>query len=152
MYTGLLHTHSLLRWIFLILIITVIIKAWKGMKGGRAFTPGDKKLVLMTVITAHVQLLIGLLLYMSSPTVQSALHDMGAAMKDKMLRFWAVEHISVMIISIIIITIGHALAKRAPNDTAKFKKLFTFFLIALLIILVTIPWPFQEMHAWRGWF
>jgi hypothetical protein len=128
------------------------VKAWQGMKGNKTFTAGDRKLVLMTVITAHVQLLVGLLLYMSSPIVNSALQDMGAAMKDKALRFWAVEHISVMIIAVILITIGNALSKRAATDAAKFKKLFTFFLIGLLIILVTVPWPFQEMHAWRGWF
>jgi hypothetical protein len=39
-----------------------------------------------------------LYLYMVSPIVQSALADMGSAMKDKMLRFWAVEHIAVMIL------------------------------------------------------
>ena len=152
MFTGLLHTHSLLRWIFLILLLTVIIKAWNGMKSKRVFTPGDKKLAMMTVITAHVQLLIGIFLYMSSDIVKTALHDMGAAMKDKLLRFWAVEHISVMIIAIILITIGNSLSRRATDDAAKFKKLFTFFLIGFIIILITVPWPFQEMHAFRGWF
>jgi len=151
MYTGLLHTHSLLRWVFLLLLITVIVKAWGGMKSKRAFTAGDKKLVLMTVITAHVQLLIGVMLYMSSPIVKTALNDMGAAMKDSLLRFWAVEHISAMVLAIILITIGHASAKRADNDAAKFKKLFIFFLIGLVIILATVPWPFQQMHAFRGW-
>ncbi|HEX5000905.1 MAG TPA: cytochrome B [Bacteroidia bacterium] len=151
MYTGLLHTHSLLRWVFLILLITVIVKAWGGMKSKRAFTGGDKKLVLMTVITAHVQLLIGIMLYMSSPIVKTALNDMGAAMKDGLLRFWAVEHISAMVLAIILITIGHASAKRAVTDAAKFKKLFIFFVIGLVIILATIPWPFQQMHAFRGW-
>ena len=129
-----------------------VVRSYNGMKSKRSFTPGDKKLTLFTLIFSHVQLLIGVLLYMVSPVVQSALSDMGAAMKDRMLRFWAVEHISVMIIAILIITIGNAMSKRAANDTARFKKIFTFFLTGLLLILASIPWPFVQTGAGRGWF
>jgi hypothetical protein len=152
MYTGLLHTHSLLRWIMLILLIITIFRAYNGWKSQRTYTPGDKKLSLFTLIFSHVQLLVGFLLYMVSPAVQQALPDMGTAMKDKMLRFWAVEHISMMIISIIIITVGYSLAKRAVNDTQRFRRIFTYFLISLIIILITIPWPFTLTGAGRGWF
>jgi uncharacterized protein YacL len=152
MYTGLLHTHSLVRWIMLILLIMTVFRAYNGWKSNRTFTSGDKKLTLFTLIFSHVQLLIGFLLYMVSPIVQSAMADMGAAMKDKMLRFWAVEHIVTMIIAIIIITVGHALAKRATNDTQRFKRIFTYFLAGLILILITIPWPFLQTGAGRGWF
>ena len=84
MYTGLLHTHSLVRWLMLILLIMSVFRAYNGWKSRRTFTPGDKKLVLFTLIFSHVQLLIGFVLYMVSPIVQSALADMGSAMKDKM--------------------------------------------------------------------
>jgi membrane protein DedA with SNARE-associated domain len=152
MYNGLLTTHSLLRWVMLILLIMSIFRAYNGWKSLRSFTPGDKKLTLFTLIFSHIQLLVGFLLYMVSPAVQQALPDMGAAMKDKMLRFWAVEHISMMIISILIITIGYSLSKRANNDADRFRKIFIYFLISLIIILITIPWPFTETGAGRGWF
>jgi hypothetical protein len=89
---------------------------------------------------------------MVSPIVQSALADMGSAMKDKMLRFWAVEHIAVMILSILIITVGNAMAKRATTDGEKFKKIFIYFTIGLILILISIPWPFLQTGAGRGWF
>ncbi len=152
MYTGLLHTHSFLRWILLILLVMTILRSYNGWKSKRSFTPGDKKLTLFTLIFAHVQLLIGFLLYMVSPSVQMALADMGAAMKDRMLRFWAVEHITVMIIAILIITIGNAMAKRAVNDTDRFKKIFIYFSIGLILILISIPWPFVQTGVGRGWF
>ncbi len=152
MYTGLLHTHSLVRWIMLGLLIFTVFRAYNGWKSNRTYTPGDKKLALFTLIFSHVQLLIGFVLYMVSPMVQSALSDMGGAMKDRMLRFWAVEHISAMIIAILIITFGHALAKRAKTDSEKFKKVFIYFLAALVLILITIPWPFTQTGAGRGWF
>ena len=152
MYTGLLHTHSLLRWIMLILLVMAVFRAYNGWKSRRSYTPGDKKLILFTLICAHIQLLVGFLLYMVSPAVQQALPDMGAAMKDKFLRFWAVEHISMMIISIIIITIGYSLAKRAANDSDRFRKIFFYYLVSLLIILISIPWPFTQVGTGRGWF
>lgn len=152
MYTGLLHTHSFLRWIMLILLVITVFRAYNGWKSNKSWTNTDKKMSLFTLIFSHIQLLTGFILYMVSPIVQMALSDMGAAMKDKLLRFWAVEHISAMIIAIMMITIGHALAKKAQSDSQKFKKLFTFFLIGLLIILITIPWPFTQTGMGRGWF
>jgi Ca2+/Na+ antiporter len=136
----------------LALLVYSILRSYNGWKSQRNFTANDKKMSLFTLIFSHVQLLIGFVLYMVSPTVNMALSDMGSAMKDKMLRFWAVEHISAMIISILIITIGHALSKRAQSDSEKFKKLFIYFLTALIIILITIPWPFTQTGIGRGWF
>ena len=107
MYTGLLHFHSLLRWVLLLLLIVVVVKAWMGRSGGKTFSAGDKKLSLFTMITAHLQLVLGGLLYMVSDVVQSAIANMGAAMKNPVSRFWAVEHLSMMIIAIALLTIGH---------------------------------------------
>ncbi len=152
MLIGLLHFHSLLRWILLLLLITVVIKALQGRSGGKTFEPGDRKLSLFTLISAHLQLVLGAFLYMVSPTVQQALQNMGATMKDGINRFWAVEHITMMILSIALITIGHIKAKKATTDQDKFKAQALYFTIALLLILVAIPWPFREVGMGRGWF
>jgi membrane protein DedA with SNARE-associated domain len=136
----------------LILLIITVLRAYNGWKSNRSFTPADKRLTLFTLIFSHIQLLIGFVLYMVSPIVQSAFANMGGAMKDKLLRFWMVEHIATMIIAILIITIGHALSKKAVNDTQRFKRIFIYFLAALILILITIPWPFMQTGAGRGWF
>ena len=152
MYTGLLHTHSFVRWIMLILLVATILRSYNGWKSKRTFTATDKKFTLFTLIFSHVQLLIGFLLYMVSPAVQMALADMAATMKDKTLRFWAVEHISMMLVAIVIITIGYSLAKRSTNDADRFRKIFIYFLISLVLILISIPWPFTQMGIGLGWF
>jgi membrane protein DedA with SNARE-associated domain len=134
-----------------VLLVISVFRSYNGWKSRRSFQPGDKRLALFTLIFSHVQLLIGFLLYLVSPAVQQALPDMAAAMKDKYLRFWSVEHISVMLIAIIIITVGYSLAKRAANDSERFRKLFIFFAISLFLILVSIPWPFTATGTGRGW-
>ena len=70
-------------------------------------------------------------------------------MKDKVMRFFAVEHPTMMLIALGLITIGYLQAKRNQNGLA-FKKIFWYYLIALIIILVSIPWPFQQYTS--GWF
>ena len=149
MLTGLLHTHSLLRYILLIFILLSIFKAFSGWFGKKPYLPGDKKVALFTLISAHLQLVVGLILYFISPTVKMGLADMGSAMKDPGLRFWAVEHISMMLIAIILITVGYSSAKRAATDEAKHKKIAIFFLLALIIIFFAIPWPWSAIS--RGW-
>ena len=76
---------------------------------------------------------------------------MGVAMKDAVMRFWLVEHLTGMLIGIALITVGRIAAKKAATDQAKFKKIAVFFTLGLLVILATIPWPFREALG-RGWF
>ena len=149
MLTGLLHVHSLLRYVLLILLLISIVKAYSGWGGKKSYSPGDRKLALFTVISAHLQLVIGLILYFISPNVKVALANMSEAMKNPELRFWAVEHIAMMLIAIILITIGSARAKRAATDEGKHKQIALFFLLALLVIFIAIPWPWKEIA--RGW-
>jgi uncharacterized Tic20 family protein len=152
MYIGLSHFHSLLRWILLILLIASVVKAFMGRSGKSPFTEGDRKRTLFTLISAHIQLVLGIILYKISPVVKSATDNMGAAMKDTVLRYWAVEHISMMIIAIVLITIGHIKSKKAATDIAKFKALAVWHTIALILILISIPWPFRLVGQGRGWF
>jgi uncharacterized membrane protein len=134
------NIHNILRYVLLLLIIASIVKAYIGLANKTEYNTGDKKLNLFTLISSHLQLVLGLILYFTSETVKIAHQNMGNAMKDKTLRFWAVEHISMMILAIILITIGYSTSKRADNSLAKYKKIAIFFSIALILILAAIPW------------
>lgn len=107
MYNGLLHAHSGLRWVVLILLLTTIFNAFSKKKTG-AWTAKDKKIALFAMIFTHVQLIIGLVLYFISPKVSFA----EGFMKDSVLRFYAIEHISLMLIAIALITVGYSKAFR----------------------------------------
>lgn len=146
MYNGLIHAHSGLRWIVLALLIAVVIRAFSGWKANRNFTEGDRKLALFTLIFTHIQLLLGFWLYFISPKVVFV----EGFMKNAVSRFYAVEHITLMLIAVTLITVGFSTAKRAAEDTVRFKKIALFYLIGLILILAGIPWPFRELGA--GWF
>ena len=146
MYTGLLHLHNLLRWVILILLIVALIRHLSGYRNKTAFTAGDKKIDLFLMISAHITLLVGFYQWVVGPWgIKNIIgNGMGQVMKDPIQRFFGVEHLVGMLIAIILITIGRGVAKKSISDTAKHKKAFWMFLIALIIILVSIPWPGRE--------
>ncbi len=134
----LIHAHSGFRWVVLILLILTLVQTLRSRQTGN-----NGKLPLYTLIAAHLQMLGGLALYFLSSFVQFN----SATMKDPLLRFYTVEHSSMMLISIILITIGYSKSKKSENSS---KTLLTFYGIALLLILLAIPWPFRGLNA--GWF
>jgi hypothetical protein len=115
-----------------------------GMGGGKAFGKTDKRMALFLLISADIQLVLGLLLYVTKGWLD-VVKSGADIMANKMNRFFAVEHLTGMLIAIILIHIGYSAAKKNIADSAKFKKLFWFTLIAFILIMVTIPWPFREI-------
>lgn len=136
---GLIHAHSGLRWILLILLIITIVNAFKKWKANNKYLALDNKLSLMTMIVLHIQMLIGFALYFMSPKVMFKGLDMG----NTLIRFFTIEHILGMLIAIVLITVGRIRAKKLTTDTLKHKKTFIMFFIAFIVLMLTIPWPFR---------
>jgi hypothetical protein len=153
-YTGLLDLHGFLRWVILIMAVVAIYKSYTGMTKGSPFSAGDRKSGLFLMIAAHTTLLVGLYLWFAGPWGFGNIRNLGfgEVMKDRVARYFAVEHTTGMLIAIVLITLGKGVARKNIPDAAKHKRTFWFFLLALIIILVTIPWPFRAgIGSGRGW-
>jgi drug/metabolite transporter (DMT)-like permease len=146
MYNIIRHAHSGLRWIVLALLIIAIVNAFLKWRGKQSYGDSDTKINRFAMIFVHVQVLIGFVVYFISPKVQFA----AASMKTAFTRFYLVEHLTIMLAAAILITFGHIRVKRRGDQIVKHKLLFWYYLIGLLLILLGIPWPFQEYGA--GWF
>ncbi|SEO17234.1 MULTISPECIES: cytochrome B [unclassified Mucilaginibacter] len=133
-YSFLQHLHSGFRYIVLALILAAIIGALIGLIGKKPYTNGNRKLNLFAMISAHTQLLIGIILYFVSPLVQFN----SETMKNKVTRYFTVEHWVIMLIALALITIGHSKSKKAATGEARHKAIVTFYLIGLVIILAGI--------------
>lgn len=141
-YNILVSAHSGLRWLLLIALVIAVIQSFS--KRGKFGEIKETKSVLITLILTHLQLLAGLLLYFISGKVQFG----GNTMSNSVIRFFTVEHSLMMIIAVVLITVGYSKAKKAPKP---FKIVFNFYLLALILILVAIPWPFRTALG-AGWF
>ncbi|MDQ6609367.1 MAG: hypothetical protein M3Y85_06070 [Bacteroidota bacterium] len=144
-YNLILHAHSVGRWIVLLLLLFAIFNSL--IAGNRPFIKSDNKLGLLLTIFADLMLLIGIYLYFVGPrgfkTFAKYGNDFSSLMKNAPDRFYAVEHMAGMLIAIILIHIGKAQSHRPIGDKAKHRRTLVFYLLALLIILVSIPWPFR---------
>ena len=141
-YSIVLALHSWTRWLVLIFGLIALFRALGGWQGRRAWTGADNGMGAAFVGSMHLQLLLGLILYFGlSPVGLKAFESAGGAvMKDPSGRFWAVEHLAGMLLAVIAAQIGRTLSKKATDSVIKHKKAFTWFLIALILVLVMIPW------------
>jgi hypothetical protein len=152
-YSVMLHAHSVGRWIVLLLLLFAIINSL--IAGRRPFIKSDNRLGLLLTIFSDLMLLIGIYLYVVGPRgykLFNAPGGMSAVMKDPTARFYAVEHMVGMLIAIILIHVGKAQARKPMSDKAKHRRTMIFYFLALLIILVSIPWPFRAIGVGRGWY
>lgn len=146
MYEFLKHTHSIVRYLVLIGGIGAII----GLLGSHKARA--KTFSTIFLASTHLQFVIGLLLYFVFGPWLDAIKQMGGGiMKDSYYRFFAVEHISMMVIAAILITIGHSKLKKAYANDKRPKATLIIYFIALALILAAIPWPFREALG-KGWY
>jgi hypothetical protein len=151
MYALFLFVHSLLRWIVLILGLVAVVRAIGGVSGRRPWVPADDAGVSRFARAFDVQVLIGLIGYFfASPFTMEAWRDIGATMQNGPLRFIVVEHTFGMIVAIALTHIGRARIRKAAHPAAKHRAAAIFLGLALLVILLSIPWPF--MPAGRPYF
>jgi len=140
MASTLLALHNVIRWLVLLLAVIALLRALKGLTGGVDFATGAKRALALFTISTHVQLLIGLLLYAVSPVTRHAMADTGAAMSDAGTRFFLVEHPTVMVFAVIIVTATGVIARRGPDDAVKHRRAAIGVAIALLLLLAGMPW------------
>jgi len=144
MYLFTLTLHSWLRWAVLFLGLAAIIRATAGLAAARQYDATDTKIGKYFAISLDLQTVFGLVLYgVLSPITQSAFAHMGDSMKNPILRFWAVEHIAMMLVALALAHVGVARARKAATDRAKHRAVLVFFVLALVAIFAAIPWPFM---------
>ena len=128
--------HSYWAYLVLAILVFAVVNAIKGVYSKKDFTDKDLRIGLFTLIVTHIQFLIGLGWYFSSPWYKS----MKAVGINSANRLLAVEHPIIMILAIIFITIGWSKHKKKNTSQEKFKTFAIFYGIGLLLILSRIPW------------
>lgn len=131
MYQILKSAHSGWRYLVLILLVIALIQALSGWLGKKPYTEGNRKLNVFTLISAHIQLLLGLILYFMNDWYKV---DSSIALG----RYWKMEHISMMIFAVILITVGNARSKKGTDAVVKHRSVALYFGLALLLIIAAI--------------
>ena len=137
----LLGIHSIFRWLVLLSLLYCVIASLHGLLSGRKFSRLDNVMRSASSAISHTQLVIGFIVYFKSPLIQLFHNNMGKLIGNLNYSFFGIYHAVLMLIAVVFITIGAAKAKRAEGARAKFRSLLTWYSLALIIILIAIPWP-----------
>ena len=150
-YLIVLTIHSYWRWVVLLAALTAVSVAVAGLIRRSAFHPAGRQAGIFYVAAIDTQLFMGLWLYSVSPLVRLAWANLPAAMKTHDLRFFAVEHITAMLLAVALAHVGVLRGRQARTDRARYLNLAGWNAASLALILVGLPWwrPFLRV-AWNG--
>jgi magnesium-transporting ATPase (P-type) len=150
MYNLILPLHSLVRWLVLISLLVSIFRSYQGWLGRKAYDKFDERLRVTTVTILHIQFMLGVWLYAVSPITTWFIHHFSEGVRLREIRFFGMEHVTMMFIAVTLITIGASKAKRQTTDMKKFRTQAIWLTIGLIIILSSIPWAFSPL-VHRPW-
>jgi len=139
-YLTFLTIHSGWRWLVILAGIYLIVKCVWGLVKKSPFETGGRTASIFYVGILDLQFLFGIVLYATSPIIHSAWANIGAAMKNQEIRFFAVEHAFAMVIAVALAHVGSVLAKRGTTDAAKYRRLLIFSSLSFIVMMMGIPW------------
>ena len=142
MYSTALWLHSWLRWAVLLTGLVAWLRAIGGKTARRPWTPQDELWGLLLTISVDLQFLVGVVLYaFLSPIVRQGLRNFSVAMQIGVVRFFTIEHVIGMIAGIALVHIGRVKIRKAADADRKHRLAMVFYGIALVLMIISIPWP-----------
>ena len=142
MYSSALWLHSWLRWAVLLTGLVAWFRAIGGKTANRPWTPQDELWGLLLTISVDLQLLVGLVLYFFlSPITRIGVRNFAAAMQIPAARFFTVEHLAGMIVGIALIHVARVRIRKTADAARKHRLAMVLFGIALVVMIISIPWP-----------
>ena len=140
-YKTIQFLHSYWAYLVLMVLVVATFNAISKYFVNKEFEAKDFRISLFALITMHIQLLLGIILYLASDYF-SIISDlgMGEVMKNSLLRSNIIEHPTAMILAVVFVTVGYSKHKKKLVSKPKFKLLAIFYTLALILVLAKIPW------------
>ena len=142
MYEAFLAVHNVLRWVVVFLAVAALVRAYRGWLGKQDWQSADRKIGSFFAMSMDLQFLVGLILFLFlSPLTRPLLQgQMSLVMQNEQLRFFGVEHILLMFLSVVFVHLGAVLSRRAEQSLVKHRRAAIWFSLAVLALLTGIPW------------
>lgn len=144
MENYLVDIHGIVAYIFLISAVVLLAITLYRIMNNNDFSARQSKLMKIAFISGHIQLLLGIVVWVMKGHASLLFNDTSAVMKTSAMRLLSLEHPLTNIIAIIIMTIGYSKLKKEGTSN-KNKKTMIYFGMGLLLILSRIPWS-QWLH------
>jgi hypothetical protein len=141
-YLIALWLHSYVRWALLFAMVVVVATSWLALRRQSAWTPQHERWLRVLVSLADLQFTIGVLLYLVwSPFAAAFMQSPGTAMKEHTIRFFGLEHPTMMVVAVAFLHVGRTRSKELTDARDKHRTVLRWTLFALLVLFTSIPWP-----------
>ncbi|MBK8246604.1 MAG: hypothetical protein IPK85_04280 [Gemmatimonadetes bacterium] len=140
LYQIILASHNAFRWLVVLAGVWAGFRVWRGWMSRAGCAEADLNVGRLFVNATSIRFVLGLVLYAISPLIRQGMADMGTAMRTAGVRYFMVEHVFMMLVSIALAHIGLAKVKKATTDSARFQSATIWWGIAVASVLGFIPW------------
>lgn len=138
-YSFAFKIHILISTITLLAGIATIAMSVQGLISKRDYGRGDSFVSLIFNVALYFQLILGSLIYYLLRTSQKGpMWEVPDTQNDASLRFWAIEHIALMIFALFMTQLGRAFIKKSLGPFRKFRASLFYFGTSLLLILFSV--------------
>jgi len=139
LYTFAFNIHIYISTITLLSGILTQVLSIQGWIKKRDYTRFDQWSSLIFNIGLYLQLILGFIIYFTLRTsLEGAMWEVPDTENDASLRFWAIEHIALMIFALFLTQMGRVFIKRASQPIRIFKASVFYYGTALLLILFSL--------------
>lgn len=139
LYTVVFKIHIYISSITLLSGIMTQVLSIQGWTKKRSYTKIDQWSSVIFYIGLYLQLILGFLIYFTlRTTLEGAMWEIPDTENDASLRFWAIEHIALMIFALFLTQLGRIFIRRATQSIRKFKASVFYYGTALLLILFSL--------------
>jgi hypothetical protein len=140
-YRILLDAHSYCRWIVVAAALVALAGSVATWMGRRAWSPSNERWAKLFLGALDLQLTIGVVLWLGfSPFWKGMMSRPHDAMKNHLVRFWSVEHTTLMLLAVVVAHVGRVMSKRREPARRAQTFALTLFVWFVLVLLV-FPWP-----------
>jgi hypothetical protein len=147
-YALALSLHNLTRWAVVVLGLWVLIRVIHGLVTRRAWVNADRLAFRWFALAFSIQLLFGAILFFyPNGLVNGVINNvaLGEVMRTRLYRFFVVEHPTTMLIALALSHVASVATRRqasAGRDRRAFVIGLALIALTLVLVFVSIPWPF----------
>lgn len=138
-YSFAFSIHIFISTITLLAGIGTILMSVHGLVRKREYGKGDKAVSLIFNVALYFQLILGFLIYYLLRTaLEGPMWEVPDTQNDASLRFWAIEHIALMIFALFLTQLGRVFIKKSKVPFRKFRASLFYFGTSLLLIVFSV--------------
>ncbi|MCK4751294.1 MAG: hypothetical protein KAT15_29750 [Bacteroidales bacterium] len=139
LYTFTFKIHIFISTLTLLAGIITLVLSIQGWTRKRSYTKTDKWISEIYTIALFLQLILGFIIYFTlRTTLDGPFWEVPDTENDASLRFWAIEHIALMIFALFLTQLGRIFIRRSAASIRKFKASVFYYGTSLLLILFSL--------------